>query len=68
MNKIIIKLSVSMLICCSLLYAKKQHKISQELLLTNVEALASGESGGSYCYGYGSLDCNGYKVDRIIRS
>lgn len=68
MRKIIIKLSVCMLICCSMLYAKKQVRISQELLLSNVEALASGEGGGSYCYGYGSLDCNGYKVDRIIRS
>jgi len=27
------------------------------LLLDNVEALASGESGGAICYGVGSIDC-----------
>lgn len=32
------------------------------LIFSNIEALASGESGGSGCFGSGSLDCNGSKV------
>lgn len=66
MKKIIIKSSVLILVVCSVLYAQKQFKINRNVFLANVEALASSESGGSYCYGYGSVDCGGYKVDRIV--
>jgi len=36
---------------------------------TNIEALASGETGSSFlCVGSGSLDCRGSKVQVIIRN
>lgn len=44
---------------------QKKESVSNPLLLMNIEALASGESGGSAaCIGYGSVDCphNGVKV------
>lgn len=66
MYKNIIKSSLILLVACSFFYTQKQFKVSQKLLLDNVEALASGESGGMYCYGYGSVDCHGYKVNRIV--
>lgn len=34
------------------------------LLLDNVEALAQGESGGTICYGIGSIDCP-YSRDKV---
>ncbi len=62
MYKNIIKLSIVILVACSFFYTQNRFKLSHELLLANLEALASGESGGTYCYGYGSVDCHGYKV------
>lgn len=40
-----------------LLKEKKQN--FSDLTFSNIEALASGESGSGYCYGAGSLSCNG---------
>lgn len=38
------------------------------LQLENVEALASNEGSGNYiCIGSGSVDCNGYKVEGMVR-
>jgi hypothetical protein len=34
------------------------------LQLANMEALASNEATSTYCIGSGSIDCNGYKVER----
>lgn len=37
---------------------QKKESVSNPLLLMNIEALASGESGGTvHCVGYGSVDC-----------
>lgn len=37
---------------------QKKESVSNPLLLMNIEALASGESGGNVaCIGYGSVDC-----------
>ena len=39
-----------------------------QLAFQNIEALAQGENneGTYYCYGYGSVDCRGYKVEYKI--
>ena len=39
------------------MFAKKL--IDMKRSISNIEALASGESGGNDCYGRGSLYCNG---------
>jgi hypothetical protein len=40
------------------LLKEERHKFS-DLTFSNIEALASGESGGAGCAGRGSLYCNG---------
>lgn len=41
----------------------KEKTPAASLFFSNVEALASGESGGAlHCFGYGSVDCQGYMV------
>lgn len=57
-RKVFLSLFVSMFLL-SFIYLKKQHSgINSELILSNIEALASGEdSGNYYCLGLGSLDC-----------
>jgi hypothetical protein len=38
-----------------------------EMALANIEALAGGEGiGNGYCFGSGSVDCYGYKVEMKI--
>ncbi|MDR3269623.1 MAG: NVEALA domain-containing protein [Tannerella sp.] len=37
-----------------------------DLALENIEALASGESSLTICYGSGTIDCNGAKVETKI--
>ena len=44
--------------CLWLLIERKRQTFS-DLAFSNIEALASGESGGNDCYGRGSLYCNG---------
>lgn len=51
-------ISISLL-CVSWFLLKEQKQTFTDLALTNIEALASGESGGNGCYGRGTLDCNG---------
>lgn len=42
----------------SIMYIKAKRTESQEiLLLSNIEALAAGESDGIYCKGLGTVDC-----------
>jgi mevalonate pyrophosphate decarboxylase len=42
---------------------KSENDEWSDLTYSNMEALASGEGGRSICGGYGSIDCNGYKVE-----
>jgi len=40
-----------------------------DIVLDNIEALASSEGGGNYqCFGVGSIDCNGRKVSNVYTS
>lgn len=34
-----------------------------DLPFNNIEALANAETGNGVCFGTGSVDCNGHKVD-----
>lgn len=37
-----------------------------DLAFENIEAIAAGEAGGNFnCYGYGDIDCHGYRVERM---
>jgi hypothetical protein len=36
------------------------------LQLANIEALASDEANATYCFGLGSIDCLGHKVERKL--
>lgn len=57
-KKVVLLFFVSMFLL-SFIYLKRQHSgINSELILSNIEALASGEdSGNYYCFGIGSIDC-----------
>ena len=49
---------------CSLI---KEKSTVETLLFDNVEALASGEEGTLFwCFGSGSIDCYGHKVEYMI--
>lgn len=68
MKKIILKGTV--IIACIAgayyLYTGQSSNVTN-LALANIEALASGESGGNFhCFGSGSVDCLGQKVDMKI--
>ncbi|SEF66464.1 NVEALA domain-containing protein [Parabacteroides chinchillae] len=44
----------------------QKYRVIKDITVNNVEALAAGEGGGTaYCLGTGSLDCYGFKVERI---
>ena len=45
--------------CVSGFLLKEKRQTFSDLAFSNIEALASGESGGNDCYGRGSLYCNG---------
>lgn len=37
-----------------------------DLAFENIEAIAAGEAGGNYkCFGYGDIDCHGYRVEKM---
>lgn len=44
-------------------FQKKDNNTIKNLALANIEALAAGEGGGTFCAGSGSIDCRGYKVE-----
>lgn len=65
MKKIIFKLTIACLgiISGSYLYQQKKHQVN-DIALENIEALANEESSGdTFCYGIGSIDCLGRKVE-----
>lgn len=68
MKKTIIK---SMVVACGViascyLYSQKENNIS-DVVLQNIDALAGNEySEASFCYGHGSVDCLGHKVEMKI--
>ena len=39
-----------------------------DITLQNVEALASGETSHTFCFGSGSIDCSGQKVEYRIEA
>lgn len=53
-------------LCASYFLLKEGKQNFTDLTFSNIEALASGESGSGDCYGAGSLSCNGgyYKYNR----
>lgn len=60
---------VGIVCACCFFYQPKGSKQNQvlDLMASNIECLAQGESGGIvFCYGTGSIDCKGYKVKEII--
>ena len=46
-------------LCMSCFLLKEERHKFSDLTFSNIEALASGESGGAGCAGSGSLYCNG---------
>ena len=46
-------------LCAWLLFLKEGKQNFSDLTFSNIEALASGESGSKDCYMAGSLSCNG---------
>lgn len=47
------------ILCMSYFLLKEEKNALTDLSFSNIEALASGESGGAGCAGRGSLYCNG---------
>lgn len=70
--KNVFKLCVIAACICAGCYANRSTSSQEEglenLYMRNVEALASGEGGGTryYCFGTGEIDCNGQKVAQVI--
>ena len=51
---------------CSLFYSHETNTLDS-LAFQNIEALAQSENdAGAYCYGIGSVDCRGHKVEYKI--
>lgn len=57
--KAIICMTIAIIGVCGSVYLSKkgQREAINDLMLTNVEALARGESSGQICYGTGSVVC-----------
>lgn len=56
--KLIIKSIIVCAVITASIYLTYNKKVATPLLLDNIEALASGESGSEIsCIGYGSVDC-----------
>ena len=55
-------------IIASFYFLTEENNTVETLLFANIEALASGEGGGSAyrCYGWGNIDCYGNKVEFMI--
>lgn len=65
--KLKLKLAFLAMCVCGLIYvcvSKKKEAVTDSLQLMNIEALASGETGGAKCKGVGSVECpvDGSKV------
>lgn len=56
-------------LCASYFLLKEGKQNFTDLTFSNIEALASGESGSGDCYGAGSLSCNGgyYKYNTTVK-
>lgn len=66
--KLIIKSIIVCAVITASIYLTYNKREAAPLLLENIEALASGESGGDIsCIGFGSVDCplNDMKVWRV---
>lgn len=46
-------------LCASYFLLQEEKQDFTDLTFSNIEALASGESGSGACFGAGSLSCNG---------
>ena len=58
---------IAVVIISSFYFITEQESTVETLLFDNIEALASGEGGGAFnCYGWGSVDCYGPKVEYMI--
>lgn len=57
-EKVVMLLFMAIFVLSLVCLKSRRHGIDSEWLLSNIEALASGEDGGDYwCLGLGSLDC-----------
>ena len=67
-KKIITLLFIVSIMISSFYYLTNEKKSVETLLFNNIEALAAGEGGGTIynCYGWGSIDCYGNKVEYMI--
>lgn len=64
MKHLVLKISFLLVAIVGLYcFQKKENRTIKNLALANIEALAAGEGGGTFCAGSGSIDCVGYKVD-----
>ncbi|EEY83479.1 hypothetical protein HMPREF0103_1720 [Bacteroides sp. 2_1_33B] len=63
MKRLIIKKACAIIficiLCASYFFLKEEKQNFTDLTFSNIEALASGESGSGACFGAGSLSCNG---------
>lgn len=64
------KVLLCILCVCGMFYANKSAQTEiTDLAFENIEALAGGEGSGNWrCYGYGDIECHGYKVDEKIEN
>lgn len=68
--KVTNKIKVAAIVACLtggyFLYTGNSGDKMNDLTLVNIEALAGGESSGYFCFGDGSVDCDGYYVKSKI--
>lgn len=66
MKKRLIKgtIAISFLICIYFFNTPKENPVHY-FALENIEALAQGEGENIRCYGTGSVDCRGFKVEKV---
>lgn len=57
----IIAVTICLVTSCLVYIQSKSDELS-ELVLDNIEALASNEGTDGYCFGSGEVDCYGYLV------
>ena len=57
-KKIIMSCLIALMLLCFVWLKNKNNNLQVDLVLSNIEALASYENGeGYFCFGTGSLDC-----------
>lgn len=62
--KRLLKISfLSTCIAAAFYFSTSENEEVHDLVFNNIEALASGEGSSDHCFGSGSVDCRGYKVD-----